>query len=265
MRKNRRKEWTILSVWAAGFCLLLTACVPRIGKEASSPPPPRPAPPPCHLGLKTLGYTIQMGAFSRVDYAVRLQEKLKSQGFDAFYFLHDDGLYKVRSGNFRDYEDARSVAMNLRDRDLIGEFFILSPQSYSVERMAPGGCDALRDEIVRTANRFIGIPYRWGGASAEGGFDCSGLTMVVYRLNGLDLPRASNNQFDSGRPVSGRELRKGDLVFFSTRHRKRVSHVGIYLGDGQFIHAPRRGQKVQISSLTSGYYASRFIGGRTYL
>ncbi|NLC70607.1 MAG: hydrolase [Desulfuromonadaceae bacterium] len=206
-----------------------------------------------------------MGAFSRIDYAVRLEEKLKNQGLDAFYFLHDDGLYKVRSGNFRNYEDARAMALNLRDRKVIEEFFIVSPQDYAVSRAPGTDCNDLREEIVRTANRFIGVPYQWGGESAEEGFDCSGLTMVVYRLNGLDLPRVSYHQFDSGRPVSGRELRKGDLVFFATRGPKRVSHVGIYLGGGRFIHAPRRGQNVKVSTLSSGYYASRFMGGRTYL
>ena len=261
------KRWLPTQAWAFGFCLFLTGCLGRAGYETPAPGP-SPAPetsPACHLRLKTLGYTIQIGAFSRQDFAVRLEKKLKHQGLDAFYFLHDDGLYKVRTGNYQNYANARSVAQSLRSRGTIEEFFIVRPEDYSVARAPVSDCRPLREEIIRTANRFIGVPYQWGGESVEEGFDCSGLTMVVYRLNGLDLPRVSYHQFDAGRPVSAGELRKGDLVFFATRARNRVSHVGIYLGGGRFIHAPRRGDKVKVSNLSSGYYAERFMGGRTYL
>ncbi|MBN2428488.1 MAG: C40 family peptidase [Deltaproteobacteria bacterium] len=212
-----------------------------------------------------MGFTIQVGAFSQMDNAVGLEELLENKGLDAYYFLHESGLYKVRFGNYRSYAEARSQAVTLRGRGLIGEFFIVVPEDYSVAKIEQSGCEGVRSELVRTAKRFIGVPYKWGGTSPEKGLDCSGLTLVVYRLNGLNLPRASFHQYDTGKAVAKKELQPGDLVFFATRKPKRVSHVGIYIGEGKFIHAPRRGKDVMISKLSSPYYAKRYMGARTYL
>ena len=118
---------------------------------------------------------------------------------------------------------------------------------------------------MKTANRYIGIPYRWGGESRHTGFDCSGLTMVVYRLNGLMLPRSSKMQWQEGRPVSRGQLLKGDLVFFATAGRGRVTHVGIYTGNNMFLHSPGRGRKIRVSSMSNDYFKSRYLGGRSYL
>jgi cell wall-associated NlpC family hydrolase len=89
--------------------------------------------------------------------------------------------------------------------------------------------------------------------------------MVVYRLNGLDLPRSSRQQWQVGKRINRRQLQKGDLVFFATSGGKRVSHVGIYTGDGKFLHAPRRGSRIKTSSLSSHYFKTRYVGARTYL
>ncbi len=247
------------------FCCFLVVLLGLTGCANRFVPPPQPAPKPCHLQLDKMGFSIQVGAFSRMDNAVRLEERLEKKGLDAYYFLHESGLYKVRFGNYRSYGEARSNAMTLRGRGLIGEFFIVAPGDYSVARVAETGCEGLRSELVRTAKRFIGVPYKWGGTSSERGFDCSGLTLVVYRLNGLGLPRASFQQFKTGTKVSNGALQAGDLVFFATRKPQRVSHVGIYIGDGKFIHAPRRGKDVRISKLSSPYYAKRYMGARNYL
>lgn len=241
------------------FVMSLTGCALKRVPET------KPAPQPCHLQLEKMGFSVQIGAFSRFDNAVRLEERLVNKGLDAYSFLHESGLYKVRFGDYRSYEEARSGAQDLRNRGLIGEFFIVIPEDYSVARIPQTGCRGLRGELVRTAKRFIGVPYQWGGTSAEKGFDCSGLTLVVYRLNGLGLPRVSYNQFAAGSSVSRTELAPGDLVFFATSKPNRVSHVGIYIGNGHFIHAPRRGKNVQISKLSNPYYTKRYMGGRTYL
>ena len=100
----------------------------------------------------------------------------------------------------------------------------------------------LREELVRSARSFLGVPYLWGGASLDTGFDCSGLTMTVYQLCGLDLPRTSREQYLAGNPVELSTLEKGDLVFFAPGGDK-ISHVGIYAGNGQFIHAPEKGKR----------------------
>jgi len=109
------------------------------------------------------------------------------------------------------------------------------------------------------------VPYQWGGDSPETGFDCSGLTMVVYQLNGLDLPRSARQQWKAGWPVERSRLGKGDLVFFATSQGRRVSHVGIYIDNGRFVHAPRRGRNITISSLSNTYYKTRYLGARSYL
>jgi cell wall-associated NlpC family hydrolase len=109
--------------------------------------------------------------------------------------------------------------------------------------------------VVGIAMRYLGVPYVWGGASPRG-FDCSGLVMYVFSQIGVSLPHSSYAQYGMGAPVSMSQLQPGDLVFFAG-----ASHVGIYIGGGQFIHAPHTGDVVKISSL-SGWYASTFAGGR---
>jgi hypothetical protein len=215
--------------------------------------------------LQKMGYATQVGAFSSLDNAVRLEQNLQARGIDAYYFRHESGLYKVRFGNHASYQPARSEAERLQSQGLIDTFFIVFPEDYTAARIKQSGRGDLRSELVDTAKRFIGIPYRWGGTTAENGFDCSGLTMVSYRLNGLDLPRVSRNQFQAGKWVSKSKLRPGDLVFFATKGGTRVTHVGMYIGDGNFIHAPRTGKDVRIEKLSNSFFAKTYMGGRTYL
>jgi len=109
--------------------------------------------------------------------------------------------------------------------------------------------------VVGIAMRYLGVPYRWGGSSPSG-FDCSGFVMYVFSQIGVSLPHSSYAMMGMGTPVSMSQLQPGDLVFFSGG-----SHMGIYIGSGQFIHAPHTGDVVKISSL-SGYYSSAWAGGR---
>jgi len=119
-------------------------------------------------------------------------------------------------------------------------------------------------DLVGSAMNFIGVPYKRGGNSADTGFDCSGFTRVVYENSlGLLLPRKVDEQAKaSGLAVVKRtELKPGDLVFFNTLKRT-FSHVGIYVGDDKFIHAPRSGAEVRVESLGVKYWAKRFSGAR---
>jgi hypothetical protein len=238
--------------------LLLQACASR-GKQV------RPATRMPKRQLAVMGYTIQAGAFANVENAVRLTNKLKDQSLDATYFKAGDGLFKVRFGNFTTKEQARRRAQSLLQAGVIEEFYIVRPEDYAVARRKQYGDEYLRRSLVNSARDFIGVPYLWGGVSAETGFDCSGLTMTVYQLNGLDLPRHSAAQYDAGEPIDKSDLQKGDLVFFKTRGRGIVSHVGIYIGDGRFIHAPSRGKNIRIDSLSDEHYAARYVGSRNYL
>jgi len=214
--------------------------------------------------LKSMEFSVQTGAFSSLNNAVRQEQSLEQRGIDAYYFLHESGLYKVRFGNYKSYSDARQKAETLQTQGSIGNFFIIIPEEYAAARIRKSGKGDIREELVRTTRSFLGVPYRWGGTN-DNGFDCSGLTMVSYRLNGLNLPRVSRNQFKKGRYVPKSKLQKGDLVFFATAGGKRVTHVGMYIGDGNFIHAPRTGKTVRVASLSNNFFKRTYVGGRNYL
>ena len=117
-------------------------------------------------------------------------------------------------------------------------------------------------DIVLNAMGFMGIPYRWGGSSPETGFDCSGFVQYVFRqAAGLLVPRSSFDQIRQGAVVAREELQAGDLVFFNTM-RATASHVGIYIGENRFIHAPSRGKTVEIVNFTDAYWQARYDGAR---
>jgi cell wall-associated NlpC family hydrolase len=119
-------------------------------------------------------------------------------------------------------------------------------------------------ELVMQAMDFIGVPYRRGGNSAEQGFDCSGFTRHVFEKSlGLLLPRRADQQAKDEAlfAIRREDLKPGDLVFFNTM-RRAFSHVGIYVGDGRFIHAPRAGGKVRIEDMREAYWTKRFNGAR---
>ena len=115
--------------------------------------------------------------------------------------------------------------------------------------------------VLQRAFSLLGTPYRWGGTSPEGGFDCSGLVGYVFRTIGIDLPRVSRSMAQEGTAVTDRTaLAEGDLVFFGKRGR--VDHVGIYIGEGKFLHAPRTGRDETVSSLDSGYWSQKYLQAR---
>ena len=248
-----------------GILLFFLGIVCLSGCATRYAPPEPYRPPVVEKPLPPMGYTIQAGAFSRVENAARLTDRLTGSDLDAYYFTAEGGLFKVRFGNFPSREEARKHAETLRARGIIDEFYIVRPEEYSMAKRGIFGADYLRGEIVKTANSFRGVPYRWGGSSHDSGVDCSGLTMAVYRLNGLDLPRTSREQYRTGRFIERNDLTGGDLVFFDTTGKGRVSHVGVYVGDGKFIHAPGRGKKVREDRLSSTYYKNRYAGAKSYL
>lgn len=118
-------------------------------------------------------------------------------------------------------------------------------------------------DLVLSAMNFLGVPYRRGG-NTESGFDCSGFTRHVFEMSlGLVLPRRADEQAKSQSllQVAKEELKPGDLVFFNTMKRA-FSHVGIYIGDGKFIHSPRTGSEVRIEDMREAYWAKRYNGAR---
>jgi cell wall-associated NlpC family hydrolase len=214
--------------------------------------------------LQKMGYAVQLGAFSNFDNAARMTKYLNQKTSNAYYFIHRKGLYKVRFGNYSSRDRARLEAEKLRNAGKINEYYIVSPHDYPVYKAEKYGEAYFRDQIVRTAESFVGIPYKWGGTSPNAGFDCSGLTMAVYQLNGLRLPRSSAQQYTYGKWVSKKALKKGDLVFFATSGGNKVSHVGVYTGNNEFIHAPSAGKSINTESLSNRYYVKRYVGAKTY-
>lgn len=264
------------AIIAALLTVGIDGCISRLkplAPESLTAPPaaeplpaPTPAPGPVKSMLPAIAFTIQVGAFSTPDRAARYMEALQADGLDAYYFIDTDGLSKVRFERFDTREAAHERAMALRAMGIIQDYFIARPRPgiAAADRPVIDPQAALQQDLVDTARRFIGTPYRWGGSSLRDGFDCSGLAMTVYRLNGLDLPRNSRAQYLAGTPVARGALRGGDLVFFATNGGKGVSHVGIYSGQDRFIHAPGRGKHIRTASLSNRYFRSRYKGARRY-
>lgn len=211
--------------------------------------------------VKHVAYSIQVGSFSELKNAGNLADSLNKMGLDAFFFK-EKGMYKVRFGNYKDSETARKAANTYKKKHIIDDFFIISPQSYAINQHKTKANSNVRNNISKDAHQYIGVPYKWGGTTSSG-FDCSGLVRAVYRLNGLTLPRTSLEQYNSGKFVAKAKLQIGDLVFF-TNNGKNINHVGIYIGNDQFIHAPGKGKKVTKANLNNNYWVKSYRGARSY-
>ncbi len=122
-------------------------------------------------------------------------------------------------------------------------------------------------DVLFRALGLVGTPYRYGGNTPDSGFDCSGLIGYVYRdVAGISLPRTTLEMKSSvGRSVARQSLKAGDLVFFATNGRGRVSHAGIYVGEGRFVHAPSTGGTVRLDDLADGYWQKTYLGARRVL
>ena len=249
-------------------------------------------------GITRLGHAIQMGAFADVKNAERFTARLQAKGIEAFYFRKDNGLYSVRFGDFPSKEKAKSAAKKLIAERLIDSYYIAPPNEVVFSHpKGPGWQKPQPDELrktspplqpvvpkvvaeepvpkqakdtkgmgsiaARTAERFVGIPYRWGGDNVVDGMDCSGFVRAVYNLCGLSIPRTSRDQFKAGDSVTKYDLQDGDLVFFGSSADK-INHVGIYVGGGKFVHAPRQGEEIRVTAVNESYFEKRFVGARRY-
>ena len=153
----------------------------------------------------------------------------------------DVGRFMAEKGLFHKLEDVRHT---------VGETVRASSMAHKAS------------DLVVTAMGFLGVPYRRGGSSVESGFDCSGFVKAIYEQTiGHILPRRANEQAAATEKIDRGELQPGDLVFFNTM-RRAFSHVGIYIGDGKFIHSPRPGAQVRVEDMRVAYWSRRFDGAR---
>ena len=233
-------------------------------------------------GLSRIGYSIQVGAFAEVKNAERLTNALQAKGVEAFYFKKENGVYAVRFGDFPKKDTARKAADKLAGEKIIDKYYIAPPlcvtlpdkpektigkpdkkPKKSEECVIPKGDRDMGLIAAKTAERFVGIPYRWGGNNVIDGMDCSGFVRAVFNLCGVNIPRTSGEQFQAGQGIDKADLREGDVVFFGDSAGK-INHVGIYVGDSKFVHAPRRGDDIKVSRVDESYFEKRFVGARRY-
>lgn len=157
---------------------------------------------------------------------------------------------------------ALADAMALSDRTLLETTTNLRAVVDVAPQLAAAQPTGRVQVLLQKALALLGTPYRWGGNSPDGGFDCSGMVGYVFRSAlGIELPRVSREMAKDGTKVDRASLAVGDLVFFS-RRGKRVDHVGIYVGEGRFVHAPRAGRDVTVSNLDEGYWSRKYLQAR---
>jgi cell wall-associated NlpC family hydrolase len=184
---------------------------------------------------------------SQLSHQQRLLSSIKGQIAHLLVAAQARALASAAAARAR-YDTAQAAALAQAAGDPIG-VTASTPDGTTVAPPSQYG------GVVGIAMRYLGTPYVWGGAS-PGGFDCSGLVMYAYAQMGISLPHYTGAQWNVGVPVSRSDLQPGDLVFFDG-----LGHVGIYIGGGQFIHAPHTGDVVKISSMT-GWYAETYVGAR---
>ncbi|NDP42842.1 MAG: C40 family peptidase [Aromatoleum sp.] len=142
-----------------------------------------------------------------------------------------------------------------------GERSLAQMASASVTDAATSAWATARD-LTSSALELLGVRYKWGGSAPRTGLDCSGLVQYVFQqVTGVTLPRSAKEMSRVGEQIALGDLMPGDLVFFNTR-RFAYSHVGIYLGDNRFIHAPRRGREVEVATIDNSYWQKHFNGAR---
>jgi len=211
--------------------------MPPPHSASAQPNPPRP------LAVRSLKLLLCAGLVALAGCAAQ-PRKTADAGLTSNHLLRDSYLLSTQSDPLGAWLDnKRSLAIDYPESETYGAS--QAPKS-----------------MVSTAMKFLGVKYRYGGDAPGEGFDCSGLVAYAAEKSlGLKLPRRASEQAQQGISVDRSELRRGDLVFFNTLGH-RFSHVGIYLGDHKFVHAPRTGANVRVESMDVAYWRKRYNGAR---
>ena len=209
-------------------------------------------------GPSTSNTSIAKGQLGETAYIIGINNQW-------FKIIYGEKVGYIRS----DYLDLTEIPYENRDSQKAPLFFRggkstgVAPTAAALRGGNGSSLTTTGDKIVATANKYIGVPYVWGGSSPSG-FDCSGLVQYAFKAHGINLPRTSKQQWTVGTVISKSELKPGDLVFFANTYTSGISHVGIYVGDNQFIHASSS-KGVMISSLSNTYWAAHYHGCRRVL
>lgn len=219
------------------------------------------------------GSKVNIRSGPSTGYSVVSQASLGDQ---AYIIGINNQWFKVIYGNVigyirSDYLDLTEIPYENRDSAKKPLFFVggkstgIAPSASALNGSTGSGTgsNSVRQQVIATSKQYIGVPYVWGGSSPSG-FDCSGLVQYAFNRHGITLPRTTKQQWTVGTEISKSALQPGDLVFFANTYTSGISHVGIYVGDNQFIHASSS-KGVIISSLSNSYWASHYYGARQIL
>ncbi|MBP7792578.1 MAG: C40 family peptidase [Candidatus Goldbacteria bacterium] len=194
-------------------------------------------------------------------------------------FIMADDNYADVTPDRDDYIEIEAIN-KYTDRDDLNDDWILINQE---DKITSTQGEKIREKISTDAKKLLGVPYVTGGISPDTGFDCSGFVFYVYQKNSIEIPRLSYMQFQEGLPIEQYELKMGDLVFFEVYDKDipilgdlrnviaeyyktgKPGHVGIYLGNGKFIHAPKKGDVVKISSIHDNFWKKHYLSARRYV
>jgi len=211
---------------------------------------------------------IQAGVFRYKEEAVNQQLYLASRNYPVM--LNINGHYRIIVGPYEDKETADFTVLKLLSDENISAGLINETDAEKITESSGVQeveiSDEVLGELVNVAFDFLGVSYKYGGMDVEKGIDCSYFMQKVYKSLGTVLPRTSRLQFKIGKEIKRDELIPGDLVFFRKYIRSsRIGHVGMYIGNDEFIHASYGAKKVTISSLNETYFRKRFSGARRTL
>jgi lipoprotein Spr len=258
----RKWQWHGLGVLAVGLVLALPAHAEKLQKVSGAGP-----------DQKQADLTKRYFPSLRPEPAVRTAAPLTGQTKapkqsspepdrigDIYIVAKGDTLAGVAARSGISLQQlARVNGMSTRERLRDGQLLCI-PLPVTTEASSSNWDDDKNQSFVDTAMLYRGVPYRWAGMSSRG-VDCSGLVSLVLKSHGVEAPHNASRLYNLGRPVPFEELRSGDLVFFTSRG-KAVGHVGIYIGDGKFIHASSRSGRVTVNSLNEKYYKQHYVGAK---
>lgn len=236
--------------------------------------------------LAQASYTISVGSFPP-ERAAELYKHLSTSGYPVFILYGE--THEVRLGSYEARSEAEAVKDKLEEEEKIVAQILEEEAPDQSQFTWPAdnegkevGLDAAANysdsrarQIVSLGLDLFGHPYKYGGTKIGKGIDCSFFTQTIFKELGISLPRTAREQIKSGKPVDKSEIQVGDLVFFLRGYRtsksgkrtysKRINHVGIYIGNGEFIHATINVKRVTISRLDETYFTTHFAGARRVL